>query len=138
MAAICGKDIIVSFKDDAGSPAYTVVAGLRTRSIRINSEMVDVTNSDSTGMWRELLSGCGVRSATISGAGVFLDAAGDEAVRDAVFENENRDARVLVPGFGTFEGPFKVSDLEFAGEYNGEGTYSLTLESAGVLTFTAA
>jgi TP901-1 family phage major tail protein len=138
MAAQCGAGIIVSFKDDAGSPAYQVVAGLRSRSISLNAETVDVTSANSTGVWRELLDACGVRNASMSGDGVFTDDAGMEAVRDAFFENELRDAKIFVPAFGTFEGQFKVASLEFGGEYNGEVTASLGLESAGVITFTAA
>lgn len=138
MAATCGSAIVVSFKDDAGTPAYQVVAGLRTRRIAMNSEAVDVTNADSAGVWRQLLDGCGVRSATMSGDGTFTDDAGVEAVRDAFFENELRDAKILVPGYGTFEGQFKVTSLEMSGEYNAAVMCSLTLESAGVVTFTAA
>lgn len=138
MAAQCGAAIIVSFKDDAGTPAYQVVSGLRSRNISLNAETVDVTNANSTGVWRELLSGCGVRSASISGSGVFADDAGLEAVRDAFDEHENRDAKIFIPDYGTLEGPFKVTALELGGEYNGEVTFSMTLESAGAVTFTAA
>lgn len=138
MAAACGKAVVVSFKDDAGTPTYQVVAGLRARAITLNAEVVDVTNADSTGSWREILDGCGVRSASMSGDGVFTDDAGVEAVRDAFFEQENRDAKILIPGYGTFEGKFKVTAMEFGAEFNREVTCSLTLESAGELTFTAA
>lgn len=137
MSAQKGSAMVVSFKDDAGSPAYQVIAGLRTRQIQLNSEQVDITNSDSVGLWRELLDAHGVRTATLSGDGVFQDDAGMEAVRDAVFENELRDAKILIPSFGIIEGKFKVSTLGFAGEYNRETTYTFTFESAGEIIFTA-
>lgn len=136
MAAACGAAIVVSFKDDAGSPAYQVVAGLRTRNIQINSEAVDATNANSSGVWRELLDACGVRTASISGDGIFMDDAGIEAVRDAVFENEIRQAKIDIPGFGVFEGNFKATSFQIGGEYNGAVTFSVTLESAGAVTFT--
>lgn len=135
MAAQCGKAIVVSVKDDAGSPAYQVVAGLRTRSISFNSETVDVTNADSTNSWRELLSSCGTISASMKGDGIFTDDAGFEALRDAVFDRTARDAKILVPGLGTFEGKWRFSSLEVAGEFNKEVTYSFGLESAGEITF---
>jgi TP901-1 family phage major tail protein len=138
MAAQCGSSFVISFKNDAGSPAYTVCGGFRTQRLVINAEAVDVTNSSSTGRWRELLNDCGVRSATLTGEGIFVDDAANEAVRDAMFENELRDAKILVPSFGTFEGQFKVTSLEMSGEYNDAGMWSMTLESAGELTFTAA
>lgn len=137
MAAQNGKSIVVSFKDDAGTPAYQVVAGLRTRRIAFNAETVDITNADTSDLWRELLGAVGVRSASISGDGVFTADAGMEAVRDAFFDGTLRDAKILIPGFGTFEGEFQVTALEMGGEYNGEVTHSLTLESGGTVTFTA-
>src|SRR3546814_3985988 len=55
---------------DGGSPvAYATVAGLRTTQLSVNGEAVNVTNKDSGG-WRELLSGAGVRSVSVSGAGL--------------------------------------------------------------------
>jgi TP901-1 family phage major tail protein len=138
MAAQSGQAIVVSFKDDAGSPAYQVVAGLRSRRIAFNAEMVDVTCAESTGMWREVLDAAGVRTASISGDGVFTDDAGMEAVRDAFFENELRDAKIFITGFGTFEGKFKVTALELGGEHNQQVTTSLTFESAGAITFVSA
>jgi len=42
-----------------------------------------------------------------------------------------------VPDFGTVEGPFQVSTLEYAGQHDGEMTFDLALESAGQLSFTA-
>lgn len=43
----------------------------------------------------------------------------------------------LIPSFGTVQGPFQITSLEFAGEHNGEVTYDMALESAGELTFAA-
>jgi TP901-1 family phage major tail protein len=48
------------------------------------------------------------------------------------------NAQVIVPDFGTIEGLFQISALEFAGEHNGEVTFDLSLESAGALTFTSS
>jgi len=138
MAAQIGTSCVVSFKDDAGTPAYQVVAGLRTRALRLNAETVDVTNADSTGAWREILSGVGVRSATITGDGIFTDDTGLEAVRDAFYDQTTRDAKILITGFGTWEGKFKITQLETAADYNGAVTFSMTLESAGVITWTTA
>lgn len=135
MTAQCGSAIVVSMKDGSGS--FQVVAGLRTRRVQINAEMVDVTNADSVGRWRELLDGCGVRSASISGDGVFTDDAGLEAVRSAIFGNSLREAKIFLPGFGTFDAMFKVTQLESAGDYNNAETFSMTFESAGEMTFTS-
>lgn len=138
MAAQSGKAIVVSFKDDGETPTLRVVAGLRSRRIAFNSETVDVTHAESAGQWRELLAGVGVRSVSISGDGVFTDEAGAEAVRDAFAEHEHREMTFLIPGYGTFDGTFQVTQLEFSGEFNGEVQNSFAFESSGEVDFTAA
>jgi TP901-1 family phage major tail protein len=45
---------------------------------------------------------------------------------------------VVVPDFGTVQGPFQVTALDYVGSHNGEATYELSLASAGALSFTAA
>jgi len=137
MAAHSGKAIVVSMKDTAETPTMQVVAGLRSRRIAFNGETVDVTHAESPGQWRELLGGVGVRSASISGDGVFTNGAGSEVVRAAHFDQSLREMTFLVPGLGTFEGKFQVTQLEFAGEYNGEVTNTMAFESSGAVTFTA-
>ncbi len=47
------------------------------------------------------------------------------------------DYQIVVPDFGTVQGPFQIANLEFAGEHNGEVTYDVAFESAGELTFAA-
>lgn len=135
MTAGCGAAIIISAKDGSGS--YQAVGGLRNKRITLNAESVDVTNSDSTGRWKELLDGCGVRSASFAGDGVFLDDAGLAACIDAMMNNNNRSLKCFIPGLGTFEGMFKFTQLEFSGAYSGEDAYSVTLDSAGVLAYTS-
>ena len=43
--------------------------------------------------------------------------------------------QVVVAGFGTYEGEFALTSLEISGEHNGEVQYSVTLESAGTVSF---
>jgi TP901-1 family phage major tail protein len=136
MAAQCGSAILVSIKDAGGT--YREVTGLRTKSIALNAEAVDITNSSSVGRWRETLDGCGVRSATISGEGPFLDDAGGAAAVDALMNNQIREAKILIPDFGVFEGLFKVTTVELSGEYNDAVMFNQTYESAGAITFTGA
>jgi TP901-1 family phage major tail protein len=113
------------------------VAGLRASRISFNAETVDVTSLESAGGWRELLAGAGMRSASISGSGVFRDADTDERARQIFFDGEMPEFQVVIPDFGIVEGPFQITAIEYAGSYNGEATYELTLASAGALTFTA-
>ena len=113
------------------------MAGLRARTISLNAKTVDATDGDSAGRWREVLAGAGVRSAAVSGAGVFRDAAADALMREAFFTQAARAWRLTVPDFGVLEGPFLVSSLEYAGEHEGEATFALSLASAGEVSFSA-
>jgi TP901-1 family phage major tail protein len=133
MAAQKGKDLLVKLDDGAG--AFVTVAGLRTRHIALNAETVDVTNAESAGRWRELLGGAGVRRAAIAGSGVFKDEASDARIRQIFFDGDVRPFQVIVPGFGTLEGPFQVTSLEYRGSHDGEVTFDATFESAGALAF---
>ena len=135
MGAQKGKDLLVKIDDGAGG--FTTIAGLRTRQLAFNAEMVDVTNAESAGRWRELLAGAGVRRAAISGAGVFKDEASDARLRQVFFDGDIRSYQVLVPDFGRIEGPFQVTSLEYRGDHAGEVTFDMAFESAGALNFTA-
>ena len=135
MAAQSGKDLLIKM-DMTGAGAFETVAGLRATRISFNAETVDVTSLESAGGWRELLGGAGVRSASVSGSGVFKDAATDARARQLFFDQQIPACQVIIPGFGTVEGPFQISSLEYAGTHNGEATYEVSLASAGALTFT--
>ena len=135
MAAQKGKDLLVRLDDGAGG--FATVAGLRTRQLAFNAETVDVTNADSAGRWRELLAGAGMRRASIAGAGVFRDAASDARIRTLFFDGASPTLQVVVPDFGTIQGPFQITGLEYRGDHAGEVTFDMALESAGALTFAA-
>lgn len=136
MGAQNGKDLLVKV-DMTGDGQFQTIAGLRATRISFNAESVDVTSLESAGGWRELLSGAGVKSAAISGAGVFKDADTDERARQLFFDGETPDFQIIIPAFGTVEGPFQVTAIEYAGNHDGEATYELALASAGALTFLA-
>ncbi len=136
MAVQNGKDLLIKV-DMIGDGSFETVAGLRATRISFNAETVDVTSLDSAGGWRELLAGAGVKSASISGSGVFRDANTDERARQIFFEALMPEFQVIVPSFGVVEGAFQITSLEYAGNHNGEATYEMSLASAGALTFTA-
>jgi TP901-1 family phage major tail protein len=134
MPAQRGKDLLL--KVDDGATGLVTIGGLRARQIAFNAQTVDVTHADSAGRWRELLAGAGVRRATISGAGIFRDEASDLRLRAVFFAGEIRQWQVVIPDFGAVSGPFQITSLEYRGEHDGEVTFDLALESAGLLTFT--
>src|SRR5690348_7686051 len=115
MSAQKGKDLM---SDGAGG--FTTVAGLRTRRLAFNAETVDVTHAESANRWRELLDGAGVKRASVTGRGLFKDAATDASMRQTFFDGTILTYQVVVPDFGVVQGPFQLTSLEFAGEHNGE------------------
>ncbi|MGR3837523.1 MAG: phage major tail protein, TP901-1 family [Cognatishimia sp.] len=137
MPAQNGRDLLIRV-DMLGDGTFVAIAGLRATRISFNAETVDVTSLESTGGWRELLAGAGVKTASISGAGVFKDEGTDERARQIFFDGEIPNFQVVIPDFGTIEGPFQLTALDYAGSYNGEASYELSLASAGQLTFLAA
>jgi TP901-1 family phage major tail protein len=146
MAAQKGLDVLMKI-DISGTK--TTIGGLRSSSITLNEESVDITNKDSLGT-RTLLAGAGVNSISVSGSGVFTDSAAEVAVRTAFAAQQNtsdgssaqtaafESFQFIIPHLGTYTGNFQITSLEYAGEYNGEATYSMSFESAGYITFAAA
>jgi TP901-1 family phage major tail protein len=136
MAAQSGKDLLVKVDMD-GNGVFETVAGLRATRLSFNAEQVDVTSLESAGGWRELLGGGGVKSAAISGSGIFRDAATDERARQIFFDGATPDFQVVIPDFGIVEGAFQITSIDYAGNHDGEATYEMSMASAGALTFTA-
>lgn len=137
MAAQPGKSILIKI-DTTGGGVFGTIGGMRSKSITLNKETVDVTDSDSTDQWRELLTGAGVKTCSISGSGVFKDSANEALVKTNYFTDVIAAYQFIVPDFGTLEGPFDITSIEYSGEYNGEVQFSMSFESAGQITFTAA
>ncbi|MDG1458486.1 MAG: phage major tail protein, TP901-1 family [Pseudoprimorskyibacter sp.] len=132
-----GKDLLIKI-DTNGAGSFQTLAGLRATRLSFNAETVDVTSIESAGGWRELLGGAGVRSASLSGSGVFRDDATDAKAREIFFDGAIQNFQVIIPDFGVVEGAFQLTGLEYAGNYNGEATYEMSMASASQLTFVAA
>ncbi|MEM7667632.1 MAG: phage major tail protein, TP901-1 family [Pseudomonadota bacterium] len=137
MTAQRGKDLLVKL-DETGSGSFETVAGLRATRLSLNADTVDVTTSESPGQWRELLAGAGLRSASVSGSGVFKDAASDAAIRRVFFDATSPDFEIVIPDFGTISGPFQVTSIEYAGNHDAEASFELAFVSAGAITFAEA
>ncbi len=137
MSAQRGKDLLLKLGDGGAPENFASVGGLRTRALSLNAQSVDITHANSPNGWRELLAGAGVRQASVSGAGVFLNEAAAETVRSTFFSGTATNWRIIIPGFGDITGAFVITNLDYAGDHDGEATMSLALESAGELIFTA-
>lgn len=137
MGAQRGRDLVLRIERTPPFSGFETVAGLRTRSLTLNARPVEVTDADSVGAWRELLDGAGTRSLALSGSGVFRDAAADALMRTLFFAQAVRRWAVVVPDFGQFTGPMLMTRLDYGGDFDGEVTFSLAVQSAGEVTFNA-
>ena len=134
MAAQKGRDLLLKIDNGAG---FVTAAGLRSKRLAFNAQLVDVTDAESAGRWRELLGGAGVQRAAVSGSGIFKDQASDALVRSLFFAGTIAGWQVVIPDFGTVAGPFQIAALEYSGAHDGEVAFEIALESAGALSFEA-
>jgi len=125
-----GSAFLLKIGDGAQVPAFATVAGLRTTQLSINGEAVVVTSKDSGG-WRQLLGGAGVRSVSVSGAGVFTGSAAETRIKAHALAGTIDDYRLSFEGGDSLTGKFLVTRLDYAGDFNGERNYTLQLESSG-------
>jgi len=139
-----GKGSSFLLKDNStGTPA--TMGGLRSTSMTINGEMVDITTKDSNAFItsgndkaRDLLQGGGVRSMSISASGVFTDSSTENILRGFAFDGAIQNYDLVFSDGSKISGAFLVTSYERAGEFNGEETYSVTLESSNTITYTNA
>lgn len=134
MAAEKGRAFVLRIGDGEDPETFTTIGGMRTTALAINNEPVDITNKTSGG-WRELLGGAGVRSISVTGAGVFTDSAAEMSLQARALTGSVDSYRITFESGDSVTGTFQVISLDYAGDHNGERTYTLRLESSGVVSF---
>lgn len=132
MAVEKGSAFLLKVGDGTATPAYATVAGLRTTQLSINGEAVVVT-SKASGGWRELLSGAGVRSVSVAAAGVFTGSNAEARIKGSALSGAIDDYELSFESGERMRGRFLVTRLDYAGDFNGERSYTLALESSGAV-----
>lgn len=135
MKLLPGQDLLVSLEKTEG--LFLPIAGLRSRSITFRSSTADASHAES-GVWRQLLPGGGLRQLTVSGVGLFLNDEAANASRAAFFADTYANWRIEIPPTGVISGPFHLVSLDITGVTDAEASMSLSLVSAGALTFEEA
>ena len=130
MAVEKGSAFLLKIGDGAATPAYATVAGMRTTQMQINGEPVVVTHKGSGG-WRELLSGAGVRSVSVAGSGIFTGSAAETRLKRHALDGVIDEYQVSFESGERVTGRFLVTRLDYAGDFNGERSYTVSLESSG-------
>lgn len=141
MAKQLGRALLVKIGDGEASETFSNLCGLNSKSLTINNSSIDVTTPDCTtpegALWTATLAG--LKNLSVSGDGFFEDSTAEARMNTVAMSADNAvNMQVVVPDFGTYAGAFRISSLEFGGETEGGVTYSISLESNGVVTFTAA
>ncbi len=130
MPAEKGSAFLLKVGNGAEPPLFATVAGMRTTQLSVNGEAVNITSKDSGG-WRELLSGAGVRSVSVAGSGIFTGSTAEGRVKSNALGGALDDYELSFESGERMRGRFLVTRLDYAGDYNGERNYTLSLESSG-------
>lgn len=130
MPAQNGSAFLLKIGDGASPVTYDTVAGLRTTQLSINGDPVVVTHKLSGG-WRDLLSGAGTRSVSVSAAGIFLGSEAEATVRGHALAGVIDNYELSFEDGERLRGRFLVQRLDYSGDFNGERNYTLQLESSG-------
>ena len=141
MAKQLGRALLVKIGDGQATETFANLCGLNSKSLTINNSSIDVTTPDCTtpagALWTETLNG--LKNVSVSGDGYFEDSTAEARMNSVAMGADNAcNFQIIVPDFGTYAGSFRIASLEFGGETEGGVTYSLSLESTGAVTFTAA
>ncbi|HEX8528195.1 phage major tail protein, TP901-1 family [Allosphingosinicella sp.] len=130
MSAEKGSAFLLKVGNGGSPPVFSTVAGMRTTQMSVNGEAVNVTSKDSGG-WRELLSGAGVRSVSVSAGGIFTGSAAEVRLKGNALSGSIDDYELSFESGERLSGRFLVTRLDYSGDYNGERNYTLSLESSG-------
>ncbi len=107
---------------------FATVAAMKTTTMTISNETVDVTSKGD--LQRELLENCGIQSVSIKASGCISDATSYKKISYATNTGEILNCKINSNNSEIYSGGFIISGFETSGEYNKEGLYSITLESA--------
>jgi len=131
MSAKKGRALLLRIEDGKGS--FVTIAGLRAGLLTLENGAIDITDPTTRS---ELLPGQSVGHVSLSGAGIFKDAASAELLLAAYFSEPTPTLQLVVANVGALTGFFDVSALDFTGERDGETTFTVRLNSAADVAVT--
>lgn len=130
MAALVGRRVTFT-PTGSGVP----VTGMRTKTITINNEPIDITSDDDNGWMTFLDNDPAQRGIEMSVEGITKDA---QLINLAVTGGSGliSEYELDLAGLGTFTGDFHIGSLELGAPYNEAVTFSCTIRSSGEPTWT--
>lgn len=136
MTAKPGRDALIKISEGGSPETFTTVGGMRIKRSRFAQSVVDNTDHDSPGNWRELLASAGKKLVRLEGDGVFKDSASEDSVRAAFFATNLVNFQFILPDWGTIEGPFLVQRFDTESNVIDEVKTRMVFESGGLITWT--
>jgi TP901-1 family phage major tail protein len=137
MVAQKGSGILIKFNDGS----LRTIGGLRSGTLTINQEPIDISASAGTPVHERILLAGGTESVSVSGSGILAGTDVGSIMKrlDDVFVAQRGGSfatqfQIVLPALGTYTGVFMIASLEFGGEFNGEATFSISLESSGFIS----
>lgn len=139
MSQQIGRLLLIQIGDGASPEIFSSLCGITTRSFNMSANEVDTTIPDcnNPGNTPQKTAEPGIKSRTFSGSGKFVKGAISTAFMEHVNDATKFNAKVIVPGLGTYTGAWFVSEFEFSGEMEGNMDFSATFVAGGQLAFTA-
>ena len=134
MAAQKGRSFLL--KEGTAAAGTNMAAMRRRRLPSTTSRWTPRTRIRKAG--GTLLEAAGTQSMDISAEGVFTDETIEETVRGYAFANSINEFAIVFGNGDSIDGDWAITNYQRSGAFNGEETYSLTLQSSGAPTFTAA
>ena len=134
MTAQNGSLVLIKVGNGASPEGFSTIGGLRICDMKLDNHVLDATNLES-GAWRQLFSTAVSHAMTIQGSGLFTNSVSEETLRGYAFSGTANNYRFIFANGNYVSGPFMVISYERSGQYDSEETYSITLESAGAISF---
>lgn len=135
------RELVIKRGDGASPEAFSFVCGIRTRTFSMSNASIDTTVPSCEDPSAPIVATArpGRQTITFSGDGLFDSNAAGKAIADAARNQDiETNYQVIVPGYGTFEGPFFISDFQWSGDMEDPLAFSATWTplDASQLTFT--
>lgn len=143
MAQQNARELVIKRADPVTPTEFVFVCGIRTKTFSMSNAQIDTTvpNCNNPAAPIVATAAPGRQTLSFSGDGLFdNDEVGTAVADDARLQRTDVIYQVIVPGYGTFEGPFFVSDFEWSGEMEEKMAFSASwvpLDNSA-LAFTAA
>ncbi|MBB6224567.1 phage tail tube protein [Rhizobium leguminosarum] len=136
---VLGRTLLIQI-GDGGSPTevFTNLCGLKTRSFNLSAGEVDTTIPDcaNPGNVVQKTSRPGIANRTFTGSGAYVAGANMSAFMTHVINATAFNAKVIVPGLGTFSGSWFVTDFTASGDVEPNMEFNATFTAGDTLTFT--